>query len=485
MTSRRTLPRAVIALSLAAVALVTIGSVFVRLRGADPYLTDIQMAAQAGSPTLSELKRIASAMILSDPDLKETDSRLATLGRRLFFDARLSSNQHISCATCHKPDKFFTDGLAVGEGLAPTTRNTPTVVNSFTQYWFFWDGRADSLAAQALQPIEDEREHGFTRIGVVRLILEHYRDEYEALFGALPDELLGMLPLEGMPLANQPEYSRQHLEISASSVTAPMFLRQIADSGDPVTAVLRMQTNEEPSPLAIKRALAFDQIPEDVQTAVNRVFVDVGLALAAWQKTLVANESPFDRFAKSWTSDKTDSRPSEYFLDGFGSEELLGLQIFVGKGGCNLCHTGPTLSDHQFHNIGLPQRGELLELGRARGLALVQNDPFNCRAPFWPSVHAESESCKDLSYLDKNSPEAIGAFKTPSLRSVALTAPYMHDGRFKTLASVIDHYDRMDTMPAVGYREETLRPLGLSLREKDALQAFLKSLTSAVREVDD
>src|SRR5690606_34052858 len=112
----------------------------------------------------------------------------AELGRLLFFDARLSRNGELSCASCHQPERAFSDGRATAVGVGDVGRNTPTVLDAAHLHWFYWDGRRDSLWSQALLPLEAPAEMGNTRLGVVRLIESdpEYERRYEALFGALP-----------------------------------------------------------------------------------------------------------------------------------------------------------------------------------------------------------------------------------------------------------------------------------------------------------
>ena len=95
-------------------------------------------------------------------------------GERLFFDTRFSVTATVSCATCHQPERSFTDGLALARGVGEVPRKTMTVVGTAYDQWLFWDGRKDSLWAQALGPLESPVEHGGTRMQYVRLVAEHY-----------------------------------------------------------------------------------------------------------------------------------------------------------------------------------------------------------------------------------------------------------------------------------------------------------------------
>ncbi|MBT8102983.1 MAG: cytochrome-c peroxidase, partial [Gammaproteobacteria bacterium] len=125
-----------------------------------------------------------------DPSNAVADNpQAAKFGERLFLDPRLSANGSISCATCHQPARQFTDGLAKGQALGTSRRNTPSIVGSAYSPWLYWDGRRDSLWAQALSPLEDPNEHGASRLQVVGFIAEddEYRAMYETLFGEFGD----------------------------------------------------------------------------------------------------------------------------------------------------------------------------------------------------------------------------------------------------------------------------------------------------------
>ena len=350
-------------------------------------------------------------------------------------------------------------------------------------YWFFWDGRADSLAAQALGPLEDRNEHGLTRAEVVRHVLTSYRVEYELLFGSIDTNFLSNLPLAAKPFRSVPLISLALAETAASSLTDNTSIENIASLRANTFLDFRTAFNSDIEPYTAddeEAAALYKNLNAAQRTALDSAFANVGLALEAYQKGLVANQSGFDAFAKSWGASVTDS-PEQYFADDFGADEFAGLQLFLGKGSCDTCHSGALFSDNQFHNIGLPQDGNHLQLGRSRGVLEAVSDPFNCKGAFSHDAERQSsESCKDIPYLDSETPEGLGSFKTPSLRNVSDTAPYMHDGRFPTLRHVLDHYSRLDTQSAVGFREETLKPLKLNEGELAALEAFLRSLTSSV-----
>ena len=432
---------------------------------------------------LKTLQQHVRSLVLSDPVLNKRDHDLAALGRKIFFDTRLSKNGQVACATCHQPDKSFTDGLQFGHGIGLAKRNTPSVVNSFAMYWFFWDGRADSLAAQALGPLEDPKEHGLARTEVVRHVLTSYAGEYEQLFGALNAAFLTNLPMEAKPLRRVPLVSWQLADTAASSLTNNDAIQSVASLRANTFLDFRTAFNSDVEPVEISEedaAIAYSNMTADDRAILDKSFANIGLALEAFQKGLVANQSPFDGFAKTWGSSISED-PEQYFSDRFGPDEFTGLQLFLGKGACDTCHSGALFSDNQFHNIGLPQEGSHLQLGRSRGVLEAVSDPFNCKGAF--ATHPErqaSESCQDIPYLDSETPEGIGSFKTPSLRNVSETAPYMHDGRMASLRHVLDHYNRLDTASAVGFREETLKPLGFNEVELAALEAFIRSLTSPV-----
>ena len=113
------------------------------------------------------------------------DPRAVEFGRKLFFDTRFSANGAISCATCHQPERRFTDGLTRGVAIGVSKRNTPSIVGAAYSPWLYWDGRRDSLWAQALTPLEDPNEHGSNRLIIIAIIVDdrEYWRMYKTLFG--------------------------------------------------------------------------------------------------------------------------------------------------------------------------------------------------------------------------------------------------------------------------------------------------------------
>ncbi len=292
------------------------------------------------------------AAIPAPPDNQLTATRVE-LGKKLFFDPRLSGSNWISCATCHNPALGWSDGLptAIGHGMRKLGRNTPTILNTAYNRFQFWDGRARTLEEQALGPIVAEEE------------MDQDLDE-------LVEEL--------------------------KAIPGYVTLFEEAYPGEGIT----------------KETIA--------------------KALASFQRSIVSTESPFDRWQKG-----EENAVSDAVKRGF--------ELFQGKARCVVCHQGFNFTDDGFHNVGLKGAKDL---GRYK---LVK--------------------VKVLKH----------AFKTPTLRDVELTWPYMHDGRYRTLEEVIEHYNRGGDTKVV---DPNIQPLGLTKQEVADLVAFLKSLTGDPRPIE-
>lgn len=273
------------------------------------------------------------------------------LGRLLFFDPILSRDSSISCASCHKPELFFTDGLAISEGIEQRIgfRNTPSIANLAYAPYIFSDGGTNNLELQVLAPIEDHAEMDFNIVDVAERLksIEKYRELSFATF------------------------------------------------------------EKEPDPFVITRAIA------------------------AFERTLLSGNSPYDKFT---------FQGNEAALS---LSQQRGMNLFFGdKAKCGTCHSGHLFTNYAFENIGLYLNYE--DIGRARITFLFSDE---------------------------------GKFKVPSLRNVAATAPYMHDGSLTSLMDVINHYDA----GGVGnpFQNTLVNPIGLSDEEKNDLINFLEALTDS------
>lgn len=345
------------------------------------------------------------------------DPQAAELGRALFFDTRLSTNGQVACATCHLPERQFQDDVPLARGVGLTTRRAMPIAGMAHSPFLFWDGRKDSLWSQALGPLESSVEHGGNRTQYAHLIAAHYRERYEAVFGPLPET--GRLPPQAGPVAD-PDAGR-----------------------------------------------AWEAMPEADREAVNRVFANIGKAIAAFERTIMPAPTRFDAYAAALGSRRSAGILTE--------DEIAGLRLFIGKGECVNCHNGPLLTDNHFHNTGVPAaRGLPEDLGRAAGAKLVREDPFNCLGAY---SDAEEGDCSELRFMAADGHELLRAFKTPSLRGAADRPPYMHAGQVATLADVVAHYSAAPAAPA-GHSE--LRPLNLSETERRQLMAFLATLNPKV-----
>lgn len=415
--------------------------------------------------------------------LSKENRRLAEFGRKLFFETKFSETGDISCATCHIPSRSFTDARRFAKGVDVGTINTPPIINMGLNFWFFWDGRTDSLAAQAIQPIENPLEYNSNRLNVVTVLKKDYKKEYESLFGKLPKAVVNLEDKAALPrplqLKLDPEIASYALETMQNFKLLQEAIRA-AQKESLSPAEKLSQIALKPPHYPEEWIQNWEQLAEKQKIAINQVFANFGLALQAYEKTIVAYNSPFDLFVENILQGKSIESS---FNPGFQKEELAGLDLFLNKGNCTLCHNGPNFSDQQFHNIGLPLNTDpdaaALDIGRSTGIIKLLKSPFTCKGPYLKQ-DIELESCAELPYLVSNNIEHLGAFKTPTLRNLAFTAPYTHDGRFKTLDEMLNHYNLLEAKAAIGHREDSLRPLDLSEVELLNLKHFLLSLSSPV-----
>lgn len=345
------------------------------------------------------------------------DQRAAKLGKQLFFDQRLSKNGQIACATCHRPDNYFTDGQVIALGQTIGKRNTPSLHGVAYNDWFFWDGRKDSLWSQALAPFENPAEHAFPRTRIAKLITEDsiYRNAYQQLFGQTKIMQLG---IDNLPDNAQP-------------------------SGN------------------IAQIKAWKKIPVAQRQQVDQLFANMGKAIAAYITTLQPVRTRLDDYIAAYAQGDIDNKH-------LNTQELSGLRLFIRRESqCINCHFGPLLTNQSFHNVGTGRAGK--DSGRAAALDKVRLDRFNCMGKF---SDVAAEKCRELRFMQRDRHALWGAFKTPTLRNVSNTAPYFHDGRSATLANVIAHYTDIKAS------ETHLQALSFSEQEKSDLLAFLNALAA-------
>ena len=349
------------------------------------------VAAQAFSENdWKVIRSLSPAVIKLDTTNAFANSKeAAMLGQHLFFDKRLSSNGEVSCATCHIPEKYFTDGLSVSQGIKPLERNSTTLLNAAHQRWFFWDGRTDTLWGQPIETIEHPDEMNSGRTDVLRIIKQDdiLHKQWERVFGAM-----------------------------------------------------NAQT-------------------EDQNTAM------LAKSIAAYITQLSAIDAPFDAFVRGDNSAISESAKR-------------GLHFFITDGGCLRCHFGPWFTDGSFHSVGVPplNGGPLKDSGRYGAIDQLKRAEFGAGSEF--SDDKDGMRATITKHIAKRKDD-WGAFRTPSLRNVAKTPPFMHAGQLTTLDDVIEHYSTLENFVSADHHRETiLVPLNMTELQKKDLIAFLESLTA-------
>lgn len=342
-----------------------------------------------------------------------------SLGEQLFNDPKLSRDANIACATCHRPEIAFTDALQTSMGSKKLSRNSPSVQGLAWAKWFYWDGRRDSLWAQALTPIETPGEMDNNRAAVVSYVLSN--DNYRAALETLKVEisLADELPRTAGPYGDE------------------------------------------------DAKLAWSRLKPTERAQINGLFAVIGKTIASYVASLEPSPSRFDRYVERVLNGEN--------VEGYlSASEIRGLELFIdpSKTHCMRCHNGPYLSSFGFHNIGSgvnPESGSR-DFGRLFGLKSARVDEFNCIGNY---SDLGADACRDLNYATEGHADD-GAFKVPGLRNVAMTAPYFHDGRFESLMQLLEFY-RSPPDPRISGSE--LLALDLSDDEMQDIAAFLDSLT--------
>jgi cytochrome c peroxidase len=415
-----------------------------------PSVDRSRLPAELSSLTDDEVARILRMSPLPslppDPTNRVADDeRAAELGHRLFFDTRLSP-AGVSCATCHEPARHFTDGRPLARGIGDSTRNAPTVIDAARRRWTGWDGKFDSLWSQALSPIENPVEMGSSRARVVGVVRDDpaLRALYESIFGPMPTEL------DEGALEEAPRQAGEAVPGGTAGSSAERTAGASAAAGDAAD-------------------VARPQIVIDEATA------NILKSLGAYQRRLLSEPAPIDRFVEALVAPEDDAGVRAG-LEAFGPAERRGLALFVSTAGCTQCHRGSSFTDEEFHNLGFAGANGRVADDPARLAAVdfLQSNPWNA-AGRWSDGRTSPKAA--LVRGLRRSGDLFGQFRTPSLRGVAGTAPYMHDGRFATLDEVVRFYDTLEGASPVGHHGElVLEPLGLGEAGRADLVAFLRTL---------
>lgn len=327
---------------------------------------------------------IAASVVPAAPNAGNEASTRVNLGEQLFFDKRLSADGSISCASCHQPERAFTDALAVSVGTRGQkgTRNAPTLVNTALQASFFWDGRREKLEDQVLDPFVNAREHGLRDARQLVALVDadaSYRSQFAAIFPGS--------------------------EVNPANIAS---------------------------------------------------------AIAAYVRSLSAGSSRFDRF---WTGGDHAA---------LSESERRGFEVFRGPGQCASCHAiekpHASFTDNKFHSVGIG----MAKLGGQIGAAAERS--MRAAGAERDALIGTDAAVAALGRFNvTGNPADIGKYRTPGLRNVALTAPYMHDGSVPTLDEAVEL--------ELYYRSaQQGRPMVLTAREKADLVAFLRALTSESSE---
>ena len=451
------------------------------------------------------------------------------LGKQFFFDTRFSGPvtgldsigrpvpfgraakgqpAGVACATCHDFSRGSIDTAAapgnVSVGASWTFTNALPIFNAGFYQLITWNGRVDSLWAQAAADNENWLTTNGNRLATAWAIADLYRAPYEKVFEQYPLPMQGKssdwkdLVIEpGTPQAGQcklvggacPEACRWATSTSGAKACFPHYPLR----GKP-GKIAGCQFDDATEPFWD----AFDCMADDERPLATRVLINFGKAIASWEYTLVSRNSPFDRWASDLKNGKGDTSKA---IPDLAKE---GARLFVGKAACNECHTTPLFSDNRFHNIGVQQVGtgipveadcpagdyycdcappseghtgpwNCIPWGARDGIEKLKNSKQR-RDSIWSDNPGDTSRMSFVSMDLDQVPK--GAYRTPSLRNVALTAPYMHNGSMAKLEDVIWHYTQGGSSDTPGVRAPAIKPLFLTEHEQQALVSFLKSLTS-------
>ena len=371
----------------------------------------------------------------ANPTNKYADNpAVAALGQSLFFDKRfagpltedndlglMGETGKVSCTTCHNPQGFFQDTRPDNKrshGAGLTGRNTPSLVNVVYYEWGNWAGAHDQFWKQGANGAESRDNFNGNRLQFAHFMYEHYRSTYDSLFP---------IPLDPALDPDHPDAAR------------------FPPSGKPKSSG---------APDGAWEMMA----PED-QVIVNTIMANVGKSFEAYERLLISKNSPLDRYIAG-------------DFAALNQQAKRGLALFIGKAACHGCHSDTTFSDQKFHNTGLRQTRD--DQGRYEDLPKAISNTFSGAGAYSDDPAAGMAKLANMTQTE----EMRGQFRTKSLRHIAETAPYMHDGSLATLEDVVRFYNRGgDDTGFPGTKDPLMVPLNLTDREITDLVEFLRALT--------
>jgi len=397
--------------------------------------------------TWTEVKKLSALPgVPADTTNKYGDNeKAAALGQMLFFDKSYSGalavaddgingglgaigdKGKVACASCHMgvtmdDDRSKPGNVSLGTDFG--TRNALSIVNSSFYKWTNWGGRFDSQWSLALAVAENPKIMNSTRLEIAHMLWNKYRTEYDAIFDEKLDPALdpGATDASRFPASGKPKASAT-----------------VADG-------------------------AWELMAQTDRDKVMRIFVNYGKAIEAYERKVVSRNAPFDKFvAGDWTAIPADAQR--------------GLRVFLGKGDCIKCHTGPNFADDKFHAIGVLQTGAkvpAVDLGRHQDVPPLLTSAVNVN-----SVWSDDRTTGKLDGLVQV--DAMkGQFRTKSLRGVAASGPFMHSGQLATLEDVVAFYKRGgDTLPETSgaTKSDLMKPIAFTGTDETDLVAFMKTLT--------
>ena len=395
---------------------------------------------------IGELSPLPEQPPLDSTNIYADNPDAAVFGQKLFFErdyagplitgddgqngglGQVGEVGALACRDCHLGDWMVdtrSNPMATSLGADRMARNAASLVNIayYPEHWYENDGIMDSIWGESIVDVEFDPGFNSSRLRFVHVVYDQYKDDYEAIFGPLDPALDPAAPdADRFPPEGRP--------------------------GSP----------------------AWDSMTADDQMHVNTIMANAGKALHAYQRQLISRDAPFDRYVAGDTTAISDTAKR-------------GLKIFVGKGACIACHTGPAFTDGEFHNTGMEPQGEYAVPpgsdpqawplgGRLPAIDIALGYEFNSN-----SIYSDDQNSGRLDDLVAD-PALLGQWRTKSLRQIAESAPYMRTGQLETLREVVEFYnDGGSEAGFVGEKDEDIAELNLDEDEIDDLVAFLETLT--------